>query len=127
MARRELVLGFLLVTMGCTSMRRVQPEFIPTHKPTLVEVWSKTDDVTVVSYPKIDGDTLRGVVLEEPWGIPLKNVAKVEARAPDRTRTVLFVAGATASALGVYLMASSGHGFGLQPCQPDLTAMPCSR
>ena len=104
-------------------MRSVEPaQFIPAHKPTRVSVWTKTHELTVVSYPHVDGDTLRGVVLDDPWAMPLKDVARVEARAPDRARTVLFLAGATASAVGVYLLTESGHGAGAVPCEPDFTA-----
>ena len=120
MPKPGLAAGLVLASVACTSLRRVEPaQFIPAHKPTRVAVWTTAHDVTIVSYPKIDGDTLRGVVFDEPWAMSLKDVVKVEAKAPDPARTVLAVVGATASTVGVYLLSASGHGPGRIPCEPD--------
>ena len=113
--------GWMFASVACTGMRQIEPaQFIPAHKPESVSVWTTAHNVTVVSYPRIDGDTLRGVVLTESWAMPLKDVVRVEAKEPDPTRTWLLVAGATASAVGVYLFSTSGHGAGIVPCEPDL-------
>jgi len=120
MSRPALALGWVLATAACTGMRRVEPgQFIPAHKPELVSVWTKPDRVTFVSDPRIEGDTLIGLVLQEPWAIPLKDVVRVEAETSDPRRTALLVAGAAASAIGVYLISSSGRGGGKIPCLQD--------
>ena len=120
MSKHALALGWLLATAACTGMRRVEPEqFIPVHKPALVSVWVTPDSVTFVSDPRIEGDTLVGVVLEAPWAIPLKDVVRVEAETSDPRRTALLVAGAAASVVGVFLISSSGRGSGTIPCLQD--------
>ncbi|HXQ29744.1 MAG TPA: hypothetical protein VN848_10785 [Gemmatimonadales bacterium] len=101
-------------------MRRVEPgQFIPSHKPELVSVWTRPDHVTFVSDPRIEGDTLIGTVLSERWAVPLQDVVRVEARTSDPRRTALLVAGAAASAVGVFLISSSGRGAGRIPCLQD--------
>ena len=125
MTKKGLGLGVVLTMVGCTSFRSVQPErFIPEHKPSSVMVWTIRDDVTVVSYPHIRGDSLTGVVLDDPWAIPLKDVARVRAATPDVGKTALLVVGAAASTVGVYLLASSGHGAGVIPCPYYLAYCP---
>ena len=68
-----------LLGIACTSMRKVEPDrFIPQHRPVSVSVWTAPDTVTFVSDPRIDGDTLRGVVLDAPCviaGIKLHRIA----------------------------------------------------
>jgi hypothetical protein len=129
MSRHSLVFGWVLAA-ACTGMRRVEPgQFIPAHKPELVSVWTKPDSVTFVSDPRIEGDTLIGVVLQARWAIPLKDVVRVEAETSDPKRTAILVAGAAASAVGVFLMSRSGRGSGEIPClggyPPELQAELC--
>jgi len=120
MPKQGLPVGLVLLA-ACTSMQRVEPgRFIPAHNPSVISVWTKPNNLTIVSYPQVVGDTLSGVVFEEPWAVPLEDVVRVEAKASDRTRTLLFVAGAAASSLGLILM-GNGKGAGAVPCPPDLT------
>ena len=101
-------------------MTRVEPaEFIPQHNPRLVSVWTTRSRVTIVTDPAIQGDTLTGTVLQEPWAVPLQDVLKVEAQTPDHTKTVLLLAGAAASGVGLYLVSTAGRGAGTIPCPPD--------
>jgi hypothetical protein len=101
-------------------MRSVEPaQFIPQHKPTVVSVWTAPDRVTVVGDPHIDGDTLRGVVLEAPWAVPLKELIKVEAEGPSPAKTGLLVA-TTVSAVGVLYLVAGGRGAAKQPCDPEI-------
>jgi hypothetical protein len=121
MPKRGLAVGLVLASVACTGMRRIEPaQFIPAHKPERVSVWTTAHNVTVVSYPQIDGDTLRGVVFADSWAMPLKNVVKMEVKAPDLAKTWLLLAGATASAVGMYLLSTSGHAAASVPCEPDL-------
>jgi hypothetical protein len=119
------VLGSLL-GIACTSMRNVEPDrFIPRHKPLSVSVWTAPDSVTVVSDPRIDGDTLRGVVLQAPWAAPLKGIVKVEAVAPDPTKTALLITAAVASVVGMAIIASSGKQTNGRPECPDNDVILC--
>jgi hypothetical protein len=108
-----LAVEFVLVGagLGCTSMQTVQPQqFIPLHKPKTLWVWMRSmDSATIVSDPKIEGDTLTGVVFPQtPWTAPLKDIARIDADAPDVKRTVLLVTAAAASAVGVIVLANRG-------------------
>ena len=103
-------------------MQRIVPEqFIPAHRPGRISVWTRPDDVTIVSDPQVEGDTLSGLVFDERWAVPLKSVVKVEATASDRKLTALFFAGVAASAVGAYAMATGGRGAGGIPCGQGLT------
>jgi len=131
MSKQAVAFGVVLAVTACTGMRRVDPaQFIPAHKPGLVSVWTRRDDVTFVSDPRIEGDTLIGVVLQQPWAIPLHDVVRVEAQMSDPRRTALLVGGVAASAVGVYLISSSGRGSsGTIPCllgyPPELRSELC--
>lgn len=111
----------LLLAAACTSIQPVQPtQFIPSHKPQQVSVWTRPDSVVVLQSPLIVGDSLVGAVFGERWGIPLKKVMRVEATAPDARRTWLLVAGVAASVAGAYVMSSNGSkNSGTVPCPPD--------
>jgi hypothetical protein len=120
MLRCHWTVGFLLAS-ACTSMQRVEPkQFIPQHKPPQVSVWTAPDTVLVVENPVIAGDSLVGVVFGERWGIPLKNVVRMEATAPDTRRTLFLLAGVTASVVTVYVInGNGGKSSGMVPCPPD--------
>jgi len=121
MPRQGLAFAFVFVAGACTSMQRVEPaQFIPQHKPALVSVWTTPHDVTVVADPKIQGDSLSGTVFESPWGVPLKDVVKVEANAPSPTKTVLLVAGSVSAAGALILMTNAHGSSNAQPCLPWL-------
>jgi hypothetical protein len=122
MGKRVLAVTVTMIGGACTSMGRVEPgQFIPAHKPEVVSVWTKRDDVTVVSNPQVIGDTLSGLVMDAPWARSLNDVVKVEATRADPARTAILVAGAAASAVGVYLLSNSAHlGAGSIPCPPGL-------
>ena len=120
MPMRGIATGIVLVTAACTGMRSVEPaQFIPQHKPTVVSVWTAPDRVTVVADPNVDGDTLRGVVLEAPWSVPLKSVIKVEAEGPSAAKTGLLVA-TTVSVVGVLYLVAGGRGAAKAPCDPEI-------
>jgi hypothetical protein len=120
-----LALGSLIAS-GCTSMRNVAPDrFIPQHKPISVSVWTAPDSVTIVSDPRIDGDTLRGVVLQAPWAVPLKRIVKVQAVAHDPRKTALLVAAAAASVVGIAILATSGKQTTGRPECPDTDVILC--
>lgn len=121
MLRRGLTFGVVLAFGGCTSMRTVQPEqFIPQHNPAVVSVWTRPDDVTIVSDPEVSGDTLKGEVFQTPWAMNFKDIMRVEALTPDGRRTALLIAGSAVSAAGALLLLTSGHGGGAPPCFPWL-------
>ncbi|HXQ29186.1 MAG TPA: hypothetical protein VN848_07950 [Gemmatimonadales bacterium] len=90
------VVGFVLTGVACTSMQRVQPDqFVPQHRPSIIQVTTSDSDVTTVVEPRIDGDTLRGTVagLQERVAIPLKDIVVARAQAPDGMKTAVLVAG----------------------------------
>ena len=126
---RGFALGGLLATMACTSLQRVEPaQFIPEHKPDAVSVWTAARSVTIVTYPQVAGDTLSGEVLGERWAVALRDVVRVEATRSSPPRTGLLLAGAAASAVGVYLL-SNGRKSSAIPCgqglPPDLLQQQC--
>jgi hypothetical protein len=120
MPMRGVAIGVVMAMAGCTGMQSVEPaQFIPQHKPTVVSVWTAPDRVTVVADPNLDGDTLRGVVLEAPWAVPLKEVVRVEAEAPSLAKTGLLVA-TTISAVGALYLITGGRGAAKPPCDPEI-------
>jgi hypothetical protein len=117
---RGFALGVLLAIVACTSMQRVEPaQFIPQHNPEAVSVWTARRVVTIVTDPRVTGDTLSGEVLGERWAVALRDVVRVEARRPSPQRTVLLIAGAAASAVGVYFL-SGGPQSSTIPCGSGL-------
>ena len=80
---------------ACTSVRRVPAEFISTYGPDVVWVTHTNNTVVSVAQPQIAGDTLRGMRqgTQEPVAIPMDDVRSVQAKLPDRTKTVMLVAG----------------------------------
>lgn len=119
MLKISLALGLAAAT-ACASMQKVEPaQFIPRHNPLRVTVWTAQDRGTIVSDPQVQGDTLVGTVMQERWAVPLRDVVRVEAKTSDPTRTALFIAGAAASSVGLYLMSTAGRGSGSVPCPAD--------
>lgn len=117
MPKQPLAFGVVLATVACTGVRTIEPaRFIPQHGPATVSVWTTPKTFTIVSYPQIEGDTLSGLVFDERWVVALKDIVRVEAVVPDPRRTALLVAGTAASAVGVFLISSSGRGGGVAPC-----------
>jgi hypothetical protein len=111
----------MLALAGCTGMRRVEAsEFIPAHNPYRVSVWILPDQVTIVSYPAIRGDSLTGTVMDAPWAVALKNVRRVEARESDPKRTALLMAGVAAAGIGLYVSSTSARGTATIPCMAGL-------
>lgn len=128
MRTRYLAVGPVLawVGLGCTSMQTVEPQrFIPQHKPGSVSVWTTPTDVTIVTDPQIEGDTLSGVVLEERWTVPLKDIVRVEVNAPDHKKTALLIAGTAASALGMVLLVSGSRKEVPRPSCTDTDDITC--
>ena len=130
---RHWVLSAVAGTIGCTGMRTVEPAlFIPQRNPNTVAVWTAPDKMTIVSQPRMQGDSLTGLVFGGPWTMALKDITRVEARAPDPKRTVLLVTGAAASMVGFALLVGSSSGksgggltAGLN-CSSDYSAGPAS-
>lgn len=113
--------SLLAALLGCTGMRTVEPErFIPERRPAMVAVWTSLTKFTIVSEPAVLRDTLSGVVLGEPWSIALKDVVRVQADAPDATRTALFVTGTAASVFGLALLLGNNSGKSGQTLTPGL-------
>lgn len=86
-----LVLG----TLACTSVRPVAPAKLTAKAlPQVVSVTYPNQTVLVVMSPELSADTLRGL----RWGtqdsvaIPLDSVQTVQAKVPDRTKTLLLAA-----------------------------------
>jgi hypothetical protein len=120
MAMRRLGVGFISLLAACSAVQRVEPaQFIPQHKPSVVSVWIAPDSLTLLSDPSVDGDTLRGLVFNAPWAVPLKEIVRVEAVAPSPARTGLLVAATVSGAAVVYLLAS-GRGTAQAPCNPQI-------
>ena len=108
---RNSVVSAVIGAVGCTGMRSVEPaRFIPQRNPATVSVWTAPSKVTVVSEPRIQGDSLTGLVFDQPWAMALKDIVRVQARAPDPTRTVIFVTGAAVSVVGFAFFIENNSG-----------------
>ena len=89
-----VVLGLLVVSGACTSLRRVQPvEFFRTNSPELVWVTYPNNAVVTVAEPEIAGDTLKGRQQgsQRRLAIPLDGIKSVAARRPDKAKTAVFL------------------------------------
>lgn len=82
-------------TGACTSVRRVPAEFISKNVPDVVWVTHSDNTVVPVTQPEIARDTLRGMLqgTQEPVVIPMDQVRTVQAKVPDRRKTVMLVVG----------------------------------
>jgi hypothetical protein len=109
--------------VACTSVRPVAPaKLSPKSLPPVVSVTYPDQSVLVVTGPALHADTLKGL----RWGtqdsvvIPLDSVRTVDARVPDRTKTLLMVAAAGAVVVaGVYVASA-------QPGAEDLSLRECA-
>ena len=94
--------------VGCTTVRRVQPDkFFATNSPDVVWVTYTNNAVVPVAQPDLAGDTLRGMRqgTQEPVAIPLDQVRSVQAKLPDRTKTIILVTGGlTGFVASVYVL-----------------------
>ena len=112
MVRNRFAFAGLLVgvagVVACTTVRRVQPDkFFATNSPDVVWVTYTNNSIVPVSQAEMAGDTLKGMRqgTQEPVAIPLDQVRSVQARLPDRTKTVLLVAGGlTGFVASVYVL-----------------------
>jgi len=111
--KRLSLVGMLVVTAGCVTVRNVQPaEFIPQHKPPVVWVTSTDNAFTPVAQPHIDGDTLKGTWagLQEPVAISLSEIKTVQAKMPSPKRTALLATVLTVTVGGaIYSIATAGN------------------
>ncbi|HUL04297.1 MAG TPA: hypothetical protein VLV16_13840 [Gemmatimonadales bacterium] len=117
-------MSLALGTAACTSIRPVAPAKLSSKQlPQVVSVTYQDQTVLVVMDPELSADTLKGV----RWGtqdsvaIPLASVQTVQAKVPDRTKTLVLVATVGLLTLsGVYVVlnktgqpnASDTHCFG---------------
>jgi hypothetical protein len=130
MRNRIVALSLVLSAIGCTTMQTVPPaQFIPSHHPTFVWVYTSDSEATKVLGPRIDGDTLRGTVagLDEPVTIPLKDIVRTIAKGPDPTRTAVLVAGGIIAGtfVGYAITHASGVSGGSGPCPAGSEAEEC--
>jgi len=85
--------------VACTTVRPVQPaKFFAVNSPDVVWVTEANNAVVAVADAQITGDTLKGVRrgTQESLAIPLDQVRSVQAKVPDRTKTLILVTGALA-------------------------------
>lgn len=117
MLLRRFVL-VLPVLAACATVRPVAApvNFIPQRNPRIVWVTAQSGEVIPVMRPSIQGDTLLGQWqgTSERVRLPLPQIQMISARQPDRTRTALLVAGATALAgFIVWRAIEGGNGPGI--------------
>jgi len=113
-----LSLGVLLAGVGCTSMRVVQPmQVIPSQHPASVYVYTLDGDATVVRWPQIDGDTLRGEDARgESFAAALQDIVKVKAPEKDRLKTLLLAGGGVVvGTFFIYELVASGSASACDP------------
>ena len=105
-------------------MQVVQPAQVIPYQH-LADVWVKEADGEVVDVrrPRIDGDTLKGVVaqLGEPYAVALKDIVTVKAQEPDKTKTWIAVVGGVAlGGIGLYALTQSTASHVNAPCLGNL-------
>jgi hypothetical protein len=115
--------GAAIALAACTSVRPVEPAKLSSKQlPAVVSVTYPDQTVLVLMAPAITGDTLKGL----RWGtqdsvaIPLASVQTVEAKVPDRTKTLLL-----AGTVGV-LAAAGAYVFMAQTGEEDESLRACS-
>jgi hypothetical protein len=100
--------GLFVAATACTTLRRIQPvEFLATNSPDVVWVTHTNKTVVPVAQPAIAGDTLKGIFqgTSRPVAIPLGEIQRVQAKLPDRRKTVIAVAaGLTGFVASVYAL-----------------------
>jgi hypothetical protein len=97
-------LAGLLLTIGCTTRYSIQPAHLsPTNRPDRVWV-TRTDESTLaVDQPRVNGDSLFGIVDGTPERISLADVRGLRAERVSLTRTAgLLVAMSGVTAAVVY-------------------------
>jgi hypothetical protein len=128
---RLAVVGILLSTVGCMSVRPVPSvaQFVPQQHPLLVWVTYTDNSIVPVMQPKITGDSLVGTWqgLSEPVAIPLGDVKLVQARQPDKVRTRWLVGALTVfTAAGVYALSqATGKAVQCVPSGGQTPDIPC--
>ena len=109
---------FILVSVtACSTMQPVaQPrEFMEARRPGTIWVTRQSTPAMVeLNAPQMVGDSLVGFVEGEYVEIPFNQVQTVQARQYSRGRTMGFILGLTAAAVGMLLLVGSGLG------SPDL-------
>lgn len=115
MILRSVTALLVLSTAACVTVRPVATpaSFIPQRNPDLVWVTVQSGEVIPIAGPQLRGDTLSGRWLgtSDPVSMQLPQVRMVSARQPDRTRTALLIATATAFAgFVVWRAIRSGNG-----------------
>jgi hypothetical protein len=110
--RRIALTGLLLAGAACTSVKPVQPaEYIPQHKPSTVWVTYTDNSYVPVDNPTVVGDTLKGTWagLQEPVTIPFSQIQTVQAKMPNKKKTVMLFTVVGLAAAGVaYTVATAG-------------------
>ena len=114
MASKSVVsIGLLLVTAGCVTVQKVQPEqFIPQHNPPVVWVTGNDNSYTPVSQPRIEGDSLKGIWsgLQDSVAMSLNEIQYVQVKLASPKRTALLAAVLTATVGGaIYSIATAGN------------------
>jgi hypothetical protein len=111
--RRLALTGLLLAAAACTSVRPVQPaEYIPQHNPETVWVTYTDKSFVPVDHPTVVGDTLKGMWagLSEPVTIPFSQIQVVQAKMPNKKRTVMLFTVVGLAAAGVaYTVSTAGN------------------
>lgn len=104
-----VLLGFLTIGLpACTSLKQVEPaEFLAANSPDVLWVTQAGNALVPVAKAEIVGDTLKGTWegTQRPVAIALADVQRVEARVPDKTKTILLFTTLGAGAVSaVYFM-----------------------
>jgi hypothetical protein len=103
--KRITIATCLIGSLGCHSMRPVQPaQFIPKEQPDRVLVTAGGTRQLEIDEPLVENDTLRGLTAhtQQPMAIALKDINSVRAEKFDAMKTGLFVGLPLAAVLGFW-------------------------
>ena len=110
--RRIALTGLLLAGAACTSVRPIEPaEYIPKNKPETVWVTYTDNSYVPVDKPTVVGDTLKGTWagLAEPVSIPFNQIQTVQAKLPNKKKTIMLFSVVGLAAAGVAYTIASGQ------------------
>ncbi|HEY0808715.1 MAG TPA: hypothetical protein VGD49_01090 [Longimicrobiales bacterium] len=97
MWQRKLAISFVILSLGCTTLRPVEAPvpFLAMHRPNSVLITGPDGNEIELAGPRLQSDSIIGLYENEPFKIPLLEIKQLRAKQVDNKRTVMF-AGAVA-------------------------------
>jgi hypothetical protein len=102
MWQKNVALGLVIITLGCTTIKPVQAPvpFIAMNRPSAVLITGPNGEEIEVAGPRLQSDSLVGLFENEIYKISLLEVKQLRAKQVDRKKTTLFIAALAVGAAG---------------------------